>query len=164
VAWRSDSLRAAAKLSTQANWNTRAPKPAAISRVRSVEPVSTTMISSTRSVAEARQSGRFASSSLTIMHSETRIRRAGASRRTGRSRSASSRRSTESAACSQVRWSRTKALAAAPLARASSGWATTWRSSAARASPSGSASHGRPTVSHSPTRASARERFSAGIR
>ncbi len=40
----------------------------------SVEPVSTTTISSTRSAAESRQAGRLSSSFLTIMHSETRGR------------------------------------------------------------------------------------------
>src|SRR5262245_30244433 len=50
---------------------TRAPKLAATALVLSVEPVSTTTISSTRWAAELRQAGRFSSSSLTIMHSET---------------------------------------------------------------------------------------------
>ena len=53
---------------------TRAPKRAATSLVRSVEPVSTTTMSSTRSAAEPRQFGRFASSFLTIRHRETRGR------------------------------------------------------------------------------------------
>ncbi len=70
-------MRAAAKSSTQGKSNTFAPKRAAISLVRSVEPVSTTTISSTRSAAEARQAGRFSSSFFTIMHSDTRGRRRG---------------------------------------------------------------------------------------
>ena len=59
VAWRSDSLRAAAKSSTQGNSKTRAPRRAAIARVRSVEPVSTTIISSTRPAAGAEALGQI---------------------------------------------------------------------------------------------------------
>src|SRR5262245_15178935 len=71
LAWRRLSLRAAAKLSTHGKSKTCAPCRTAISFVASVEPVSTTMISSTRSATEPRQSARFASSFLTIMHRET---------------------------------------------------------------------------------------------
>ena len=74
VACRRLSLRAAAKLSTQGKSKTRAPKPGNL-RVRSVEPVSTTMTSSTRSAAEPRQAGRLSSSFRTIMHSDTCGRR-----------------------------------------------------------------------------------------
>src|SRR5262249_10745612 len=48
------------------------PPAVAASRVRSVEPVSTTIISSTRSATEARQADRFASSFLAIIHNESR--------------------------------------------------------------------------------------------
>jgi hypothetical protein len=78
-----DSLRASAKLSYQGKSKTLAPKEAATSLVRSVDPVSTTIISSTRSAVEARQSGRLASSSLTIMHNDTRRRTLGAAGRPG---------------------------------------------------------------------------------
>ena len=47
----------------------------AISFVRSVEPVSTTRISSNKPAVGARQCGRFASSFFTIRHSDTRCRR-----------------------------------------------------------------------------------------
>ena len=69
------SLRAAAKSSPGELVHPRAEARAA-STVRSFEPVSTTMISSTRSAAAPRQAGRLSSSSLTIMHRDTRIRRA----------------------------------------------------------------------------------------
>jgi len=136
VAWRRLSLRAAAKLSTQGKSKTRAPKPAASSLVLSVEPVSTTIISSTRSRAEPRQAGRFASSFLTITHKDTpgrfAVRRGVAgvgteavmcrlSRRIGFVRNSRSRASTTSAAWPQVKRARMCSQPSFPCARASSG-------------------------------------------
>src|SRR5579875_2545175 len=72
AAWRIDSLRAAAKLSHQGKSKTRAPYCPAISLVLSVEPVSTTTISSTRSRTEARHRPSAAASFLTIIVSERR--------------------------------------------------------------------------------------------
>ena len=62
-----EALRAAAKLLTHGNSTIFAPNSRAMSRVRSVEPVSAMTISSNRSLALRRQSGRFFSSFLTIM-------------------------------------------------------------------------------------------------
>jgi hypothetical protein len=70
-ACRTLSLRAAAKLSIQGKSNTPVPSPAASSRVRSVEPVSTTIISANRQDKGPRQAGTLRSSFLTIMQSET---------------------------------------------------------------------------------------------
>jgi hypothetical protein len=72
LAWRMDSLRAAEKLSGQGRSKMRAPCCWAISLVESPEPVSTTMISSTRSRTEARQRPSVAASFLTIIVIETR--------------------------------------------------------------------------------------------
>src|SRR5258708_6465304 len=68
------SLRAAEKLFTHGKSNTRAPKLTATSRVRSLEPVSTTIISSTRPDTDCRQAGRLSSSFFTIMQRDTRER------------------------------------------------------------------------------------------
>jgi hypothetical protein len=62
-------LRAEAKLSTHAKSKTRAPSDDAASLMRSVEPVSTTIISWTSSAAERRQDG-LSCSFLTIRQSE----------------------------------------------------------------------------------------------
>ncbi|MNT32072.1 hypothetical protein D3C72_1679340 [compost metagenome] len=70
------ALRAAEKSSHQAKWPTLAPNDSAIATVSSVEPVSTTTISSTWPRSEAKQRGRFAASSLTIKQAETVGRRA----------------------------------------------------------------------------------------
>jgi hypothetical protein len=67
VACRKHSFRAAAKLSAQGESNTFAPKLAEISRVRSVEPVSTTIISPAIPATDARQSPMFASSFFAMM-------------------------------------------------------------------------------------------------
>jgi hypothetical protein len=66
VARASAALRAAAKSSTQTKSNTRAPNSRAISRVRSVDPVSTTTISSNNPATDDRQFGKLACSSFTI--------------------------------------------------------------------------------------------------
>src|SRR5579884_1573648 len=66
-----DSLRAALKSSHQGKWKTRAPASRAMSSVLSLDPVSTTMVSSTEPLIEFRQRGRLASSSRTIRHAET---------------------------------------------------------------------------------------------
>ncbi len=71
VACRMHSFRAAAKSSHQGKSKTLAPKLAATSFVRSVEPVSMTMISLTRSAADCKQPGSAASSFLTIKAKET---------------------------------------------------------------------------------------------
>src|SRR5262249_24742442 len=63
-------MRAASKSSHQGKSKTRAPNWAAISLVRSVEPVSTRMISGKRSAMERRQFGRAASSFLAMMQAE----------------------------------------------------------------------------------------------
>src|SRR3972149_3586786 len=68
---RSDSLRAAAKSSHHAKWNTRAPSRRASWAVRSWEPVSTTTISSTHGLILAREVSITGSLSRTIMHSES---------------------------------------------------------------------------------------------
>ena len=68
VAASKDTLRAAEKSPSHSWCRTRAPRRSAISTVRSVEPVSTTTISSTASRAASRQRPSIASSSLTIMH------------------------------------------------------------------------------------------------
>ena len=68
VAASKDTLRAAEKSPSHSWCRTRAPWLSAISTVRSVEPVSTTTISSTASRAASRQRPIIASSSLTIMH------------------------------------------------------------------------------------------------
>ena len=60
-------FRAAAKSSRQRKSTTRAPWRRAIERVRSRDPVSTTMISSTSCCAESRQATMFFSSSQAIM-------------------------------------------------------------------------------------------------
>src|SRR6516165_376246 len=71
LAWLTLSLRAAAKSSHHGKSWTHAPQCRATARVASVEPVSTTTISCTRSATVARQAARLASSSRAIMHKET---------------------------------------------------------------------------------------------
>ncbi len=65
-----DSFLAAAKSSTQANSNTRAPACWAIRRVSSTEPVSTTTSSSTHGRMLASAAGSVPAASRTIMHSD----------------------------------------------------------------------------------------------
>ena len=67
MALASAALRAAAKSLIQTKSNTRAPNSRAICRVRSVDPVSTTTISSKSPATEERQFGKLLCSSLTIM-------------------------------------------------------------------------------------------------
>ena len=71
VAASSEMLRASAKEPFQGKSITLAPNDRAISAVRSLEPVSTTIISSTASRTASRHPGSISSSSLTIMHSES---------------------------------------------------------------------------------------------
>ena len=68
VASASDSLRAQPKSLRHSRTITFAPNSRAISTVRSVEPVSTTLISSTTSHTLRRHSARKRSSFFTIMH------------------------------------------------------------------------------------------------
>src|SRR5262249_48187915 len=56
---------------------TRAPKSLAIARVRSIDPVSTTITSSTTSTSDCKQPGRCCSSSRTISVALTRTETAG---------------------------------------------------------------------------------------
>ena len=65
-------LRASENEPFHGKCSTVAPNDSAISTVRSDEPVSTMIISSTPSAHEARQSGSISSSSFTIMQSEMR--------------------------------------------------------------------------------------------
>ncbi|MNS62214.1 hypothetical protein D3C72_952670 [compost metagenome] len=65
------ALRAAEKSSHQAKRPTVAPNDSAMATVSSVEPVSTTTISSTHPCKDARHPGRFFASSLTIKHADT---------------------------------------------------------------------------------------------
>ncbi len=71
-AHRIDSLRAAEKSSHHGKSNTRAPAARAISRVASVEPVSTTTTSSKSADAEARHAPMFTASLRATIQSETR--------------------------------------------------------------------------------------------
>jgi hypothetical protein len=72
-AWRSDSLRAAEKLSHQGKRNRRAPRAAAIFGVSSLEPVSTTMISSTQGRMLSRQARMVRALSRTMMQTDSSI-------------------------------------------------------------------------------------------
>ncbi len=70
MALASAALRAAAKSSTHAKSNTRAPNACAISFVRSVDPVSTTTISSKSPATDDKHFAMLASSFFTIMVKE----------------------------------------------------------------------------------------------
>ena len=72
VALSIETLRASAKEPFHGKCTTLAPNDSAISTVRSVEPVSTTIISSTTPRSGSRHPGSISSSSFTIMHSESR--------------------------------------------------------------------------------------------
>ena len=73
VALEKEKLRAAAKSSIHGKSYTLSVNSRAISRVRSVEPVSTMMISSATGLALSRQRAKTSSSFLTIMHKLTVI-------------------------------------------------------------------------------------------
>jgi hypothetical protein len=77
VAASKDTLRACAKEPVHSCESTRAPNERAISTVASVEPVSTTTISSTAPATAAKQRGSMSCSSRTIMHRLSRKPSAG---------------------------------------------------------------------------------------
>ncbi len=80
-----ETLRASANEPFHGKWTTRAPNDSAISTVESVDPVSTTTISSTAGAAAWSERGSISSSSLTIMQSEIRSPSTGRARRASES-------------------------------------------------------------------------------